>query len=300
MCAAKNRSSIITDQVDQDLETACSIIKEEGYQNIELHNVFGKSIEECNKEEVQAIQEIVQRYELKVVNLAATIFFLCPLYEHYRVSSFNPEFHAIEGNVEHHLTMLRQACEIANALHCERIRVFPFRIPDNEEVVVVGTKQDQQKIMENFRKAIVIAKEYDITLAVENCPYSHCPKGEMTAGMIRELKDDHIQLLWDPANSYRAEKFRVPEEYLTRSLEEEYALIKDDITHVHVKNYTYDETLEKPFDHKALLQGDIDYHTLLPRLVKDVDAYISLEPEVSHEETLQSMRELRTVLGDVL
>ena len=37
--------SVITDQIDADLNTALRIAKEYDYHDVELHNVFGKSIE---------------------------------------------------------------------------------------------------------------------------------------------------------------------------------------------------------------------------------------------------------------
>lgn len=51
--------SIITDQINQDFETALQIIHEHGYKYIEIHNVFSKSIEECNDKEVKKIKEII-------------------------------------------------------------------------------------------------------------------------------------------------------------------------------------------------------------------------------------------------
>lgn len=48
--------SIITDQINQDFETALQIIHEHGYKYIEIHNVFSKSIEECNDKEVKKLK----------------------------------------------------------------------------------------------------------------------------------------------------------------------------------------------------------------------------------------------------
>lgn len=286
-----NNIAIISDQIDQNLRVAARKIKEEGYHYVELHNVFGKSIEECSEAEAKTIKHILDEYELQTVNIASTVFFLCPLYPHYQVSLFNDSFYSIKGDVEHHLMMLENACRVAKILACSIIRIFPFRFPDNPEVTIVGTKQDQQEIITHFREATTIAAAYDITLAVENCPYSHCPKGEMTYRMVSEIDDPHIKLLWDPANSYRAEKNRVPLEYQRLSLAEEYELIKDKIVHVHLKNYHYDETQKKPFVHTALLAGDIDYPTLFEQMQGYRGAY-SLEPEVELEQAFLSMRDL--------
>lgn len=73
--------SIISDQVSQNLEEALKIIVKEGYEYVELHNVFGHSIETCTKEEVEIIKHLLNRYHVKVSNIASTLFFLCPLYQ---------------------------------------------------------------------------------------------------------------------------------------------------------------------------------------------------------------------------
>ena len=102
--------SIISDQVSQNLEEALKIIVKEGYEYVELHNVFGHSIETCTKEEVEIIKHLLNRYHVKVSNIASTLFFLCPLYQGDEVSLFNPGFYSIQGDLEYHLKVLENAC----------------------------------------------------------------------------------------------------------------------------------------------------------------------------------------------
>ena len=288
------KKSIISDQVSQDLREACKIISDMGYEYVELHNVFHKSIEECSEEETLEIKNILDTYHLKVSNIATTIFFLCPLYDHYEVSLFNDSFHCIKGDVNIHLNYLENACRIAKTLDCNTVRIFPFRYPDNPDTIIVGEEKDLEKIASLLKLAVTIAEKHNITLALENCPYSHCPKGEMTYKLVKMVNHPNLKLLWDPANSYRAEKHQVPKKYLTLNLEEECALLYDEIAHLHLKNYHYDlHKSPKPFIHKALLKGDIEFETLLNKCPNDV-AY-SLEPEVSYEETIESMQSLQNL-----
>lgn len=71
------RYSIITDQVDEDLERALAKIQSEGLREVELHNVFGKTIEQCDDEEVERIRTLLKQYGMRVSSIASTIFFLC-------------------------------------------------------------------------------------------------------------------------------------------------------------------------------------------------------------------------------
>ncbi|MGB4985815.1 MAG: sugar phosphate isomerase/epimerase family protein [Erysipelotrichaceae bacterium] len=288
--------SIISDQINNDFTIAFPIIKQQGYKYVELHNAFGKSIEELNQEELNQIKESLKENQLEVSNIATTIFFLAPLFENYQVSLFSDEFKCIKGNVEKHLEYLENACHIAKELNSKTIRVFPFRFPDNVQKIF-GTASDIEQIVKYLKQAETIAKKHDITLVVENCPYSHCPKGKMTYTIIKQLNSNNIKLLWDPANSYRAEKHQVPTEYLDLTLNEELSLIHEEIGHIHLKNYNYDHNEQKPFVHQPLLYGDINFNQLINNLKKfNYQGFISLEPEVDFENTILSLQQLKEII----
>lgn len=288
------RLSIINDQVYQDLDQTFSTIKNEGYDEVELHNVFGHSIETSTKEEVKKIKDLLKKYDLKVSNIASTVFFLCPLYPEDKVSLFNPSFYCIKGDFKVHLQSLKNACSIAKELGCPSIRIFPFRWPDNRKPPF-GTQEHFDKIIENIKKAVQIAKEENRILALENCPYSHLPKGEMTLRVVKEIDDEHLRLLWDPANSYRAIKENVPIQYQTWTLEKELEELYPYICHVHLKDYHYDVSFPKPFQHVAIGNGDIDTRSILRYLSqRNYEGALSLEPEVNLEATLLSMRRIKT------
>lgn len=290
--------SIITDQIDQDLETALQVAKEHGYTYVELHNVFSKSIESCNFKEVEEIQRLLEKYEMKVSCIASTIFFLCPLYEDDKVSLFNEEFKTITGNVEDHLSYLDHACSIAKQLNCSKIRLFPFRFPDNKKPPF-GTPQDLQLITENIKKAVIIAEKHDITLVLENCPYSRLPKGMMSIQVIKAINSPNLRLLWDPANAFRAYVQNVPQEYLTTTLQEELEIIYPYIGHIHIKDYRRDSSSDSSFTHTALLDGDIQYEPIFDYLKeKNYNLTLSLEPEVDYENTLKCMDTLKKIINE--
>lgn len=116
---------IITDQVDDDLESALKQIRDKGIHCVELHNVHGKSIEACSDEEIEQIKRLLDAYGMKVSSIASTIFFLCPLYESDQVSLFNPAFYTIEGDADAHLAYAGRACRIAKnwePVSCVRFR----------------------------------------------------------------------------------------------------------------------------------------------------------------------------------
>ncbi|MDD7467881.1 MAG: sugar phosphate isomerase/epimerase [Floccifex porci] len=284
---------IISDQINLDLEKAIQIIKNQGYNTIELHSVFNKPVETLNEEETRKAVEICEKYEMKVSNLATTLFFLCPLYEEDKVSLFNDSFHCIKGNVKDHLNHIENACRVAKAFGCDKLRMFPFRFPDNRKPPF-GTEKDMETICTYFQMAADIAQQYDCTLIIENCPYSHCPKGEMTLKLLKMCNRPNLKLLWDPANSYRAYQNQVEDKYLHKTLLEELKWIYPYIGHIHIKDYHYDSNFEKPFIHKPIYSGDIDFDVLFQYLKEKEYPYtLSLEPEVAFEEAILCMKRLK-------
>lgn len=284
--------SVITDQVDQDIEKALPLIQAHGYSYVELHNVFGKTIETIDKDECACLKTLLQKYQLKVSCIASTVFFLCPLYPNDVVSSFDPTFKAVTGNLDTHLSYLLKACRIAKTLDCDVVRVFPFRFPDNRRPPY-GTVEDVSQILRAMSRALQIAQAEDVTLVLENCPHSHLPKGFMTAEIVQFINNPHLQLLWDPGNSYRAIRENLPQPEI-RSIYDEWDEIKSYVRHVHIKDYHYDPHFEKPYRHVPLGQGDLNYKVLMNKM-RDFPYCVSLEAEVDQAGTLASMQVLKTL-----
>ena len=157
-----------------------------------------------------------------------------------------------------------------------------------------------ERIITRFKEAVKIAEKHDVTLVVENCPYSHLPKGKMTLKVVQAINNPHLRLLWDPANSYRAIKDNVPEEYLHDSLMEELEAVYPYIGHIHIKNYRYNPTLVKPFEHVEVFDGDIDFKEMLSVLKeKQCEKYLSLEAEVDYQQTINSMDDFKAYIDQM-
>ena len=284
------KKGIIADEISSDLETSFRKMRERGYAYAELHNVFAKSIETLDAAEVREVKRLLQKYDLKVSNISSTIFFLCPLYDTDEVSLFNDAFCAVRGDLDTHLSWLENACRIAGELGCGYIRLFPFRFPDNRKGPY-GTEADMERIVSAMKRASDIAEAFPVTLVVENCPYSHLPKGQMTLEMVRRVNRDNVRLLYDPANSYRAVRENVPEAYLGWTLQKEARELAAEVRHMHVKDYHYDPAVQpKPFLHVPSGSGDLPYEEIF-RIFDDsgFSGVCSLEPEAGEEGALLSM-----------
>ncbi len=287
--------SIITDQIGQDFEKSCAIAKHHGFDFVEIHSLWGKTVEDLQSFEIKKVKDILIKYQLRVSNLATTVFFMAKLYPNDTITSFNDRFIAIKGRTSEHIEAAKRAFEIAIALDSPSIRIFPFRAPENRKII--GTAEDQHMIIEQYIRLIPWAEQAKKQLLIENCPHTHLPRGEMTYSVAKNLRSPWIKLLWDPANSFRADKSRLPELYKKLTVLQEMELISPLVGHIHVKDYRYVAALEKPYQHVAVGQGDVPYPKIADYLKKTShQALFSLEPEVNDFDTLVSIDYFKSLL----
>lgn len=280
--------SIITDQLNQDFEKACAIARQHGFDFIEIHSLWGKTVEDLNSNEVKKVKEILSKYQLKVSNLASTIFFMAKLYPNDTITSFSDSFYAVKGKTKDHIDAAKRALDIAVALDSPSIRAFPFRAPENRKII--GVLDDQREIIDNLTRLIPFAKNANKKVLIENCPHTHLPRGEMTHFIVKTINSPWLELLWDPANSVRADQNRLASIYKKLTILEEMELIASSIRHIHVKDYKYVEGLAKPYQHVAIGKGDLPYPAIVDYIKKSLHPPIfSLEPEVDEIETLVSI-----------
>lgn len=280
--------SIITDQLSQDFEKACSIARHHGFDFVEIHSLWGKTVEDLSSSEVKTVKEVLNKYHLRVSNLASTIFFMAKIYPNDTISSFNDTFYAVKGKTKDHIEAAKRALDIAVELDCPSIRAFPFRAPDNR--LIVGVLDDQREILDQFFKLIPFAKNANKRILIENCPHTHLPRGEMTHFVVKTIDSPWFGLLWDPANSFRADQKRLATMYKKLTILEEMELIAPLVGHIHVKDYRFVEGLPKPFQHVAVGKGDLPYPQIVEFMKKTSrSALFSLEPEVNDIETLASI-----------
>lgn len=291
--------SVITDQISMDLEEALKIAKKHSYNFVEIHSLWGKTVENLTTDEVLKVQELLKKYEMKVSCLATTIFFMCPLYEDYTLENFNSKFITFSGNFEKHIEGLKRAADISKMLDAPCVRIFPFRLPANKKILV--NDADIELITEKINTAAEAAKKLDTILALENCPHSHMPKGVMTKKVVESIKSQNLMLLWDIGNSFRAPIDGISPNYANVTPYEEVSLILPHIRHIHLKDYTtIQRDSSKEFNHITFGCGSIDFHKILKGLNSNSYNYgLSLESEVNYQDTIESMVSLNDMITKI-
>ena len=279
---------IITDQVNSDFEEALKKCRKLGYPSVEIHSIWGKTVEQLSEDEARTAADLLKKYDIHAVVLASTLFMMTPLRETDIITRFDPTYPVFVGTYNEHVEALRHTLSIAKIIGAGGIRVFPFRAPENR--IVIGDEDDQFLIIDKFRTPVKMAEHEGITLYLENCPYCHLPKGTMTKKITDHFQSPHFKLLWNPAHSYQCIKDRVPRKYLNMTLEEEQRSIFKTIGHIHITDMKYVLNEPKPFKQTILGQGDIAFKEIL-QILKDGDfrGYCSLESELNIPDTIVSM-----------
>jgi len=246
-----------------DFEKAVVEARNNNFNFIEIHSLWGKTIEDLSDNEVEDVKNMLKVYDMKVSCFSSTLFLMCPLYTTIdQLEPFNQSFLTYNGTYENHIEKLKRSLEICNKLNINYMRIFPFRRELKIEKKIDEIVDD---ISERFYGIARIAEKANIIVVVENCPHTYLPKGVLTQKVIKNINSKNLGLLWDVGNSYRTLNLPIPEKYKEISLNEEYKIIKDTISYIHLKDY---KKVNKPndmlkYEHITFGRGDIRYKDII-------------------------------------
>lgn len=136
------------------------------FDYIEIHNVWGKNIEDFEKGELKALDQRVKDHGLKVSCISSTIFLRCYLDERLGVPPELRGFATITGDYESHLASLLRAFQAADILGTSLIRTFGFSKVDQL------TDSTFTMAAEILIEPIKLAKKAEHTIVMENCPHA--------------------------------------------------------------------------------------------------------------------------------
>ena len=142
-----------------------------------------------------------------------------------------------QGDFSRQMDDLKRAADAAHALGTKRIRIFTFRRVA-QPASIFG------RIVDELRKAIVVAEQYDVTLLVENEYDCNTGTGEETAKLFKAIKSRRLMHNWDPCNVYMMGEQPFPEAWER--------LDHSRISHIHLKDAAGEEW-------KPIGQGKIDF-----------------------------------------
>ncbi len=263
---------IISDEIGDDLDRSCSLIRDWGMTHVELRTVWGKNVLQLSDDEIARARAIVRDHDLTVTAVASPVF-KSPLSG---VPTEVAADFALAGaeRFEDQLALLARTFELCDHFDTSMARVFSFwREPWSDDLAAA--------IAEKLAVAAEHAHRAGKLVVVENEAVCSVGTGWELAALDAALRQaaaqhlDAIALLWDPGNALAAGEVNpYPDGYA--------ALDPLRIAHVHLKDALIDAAGAATF--VPLGQGAVDYRGQLRRLVQDgYSGVLVLEPHYRPE-----------------
>lgn len=217
---------IITDEVDSDLaRTLGSFFPKYQLQWAEIRNVKldGKSTYVYNHATPDQVKQIKRQLDDAGVKLSVldTGIYKIALPGTTPLTHDATDLNPVNGVYANQLNDLKRAAGAAHTLGTDKLRIFAFlRVADPASI--------QDRIVEELRKAIEVAREESVTLLLENEHTCNVGTGTETARLLAAIPDRTLMHNWDPGNCAQLGEQPFPKAWD--------ALDHSRIAHIHLKD----------------------------------------------------------------
>ena len=156
------RLSVINDEISADFDHACSVAANDfGLQWIEIRSMWNKNVTELNAEEVDRSRQILEKYKLRVTDIASPLFKVnWPGAPQSKEGPRRDQFHG-DFEFKQQDKVLERCIELCKAFQTDRVRCFDFwRLEDQ--------KPYRDAINEKLTEAARICAKQNVVLVLEN------------------------------------------------------------------------------------------------------------------------------------
>lgn len=281
--ASPFRVSVINDEISQDFGHVCEIASREfGMNWIELRGMWNKNIVNLDAKEVAEARRILEKYQLKVTDIASPLFKVdwpgAPKSKFSEDKSFGADF-----NWKQQDEVLERAMEMAKAFQTNRVRCFDFWRQEDQGPY-------RSAINDKLREAAAKVAQQGMVLVLENESACNTATGAEAAKVLSAVKSPSLMLNWDPGNAAASGETPFPDGYNL--------LPKDRIGHCHCKDVVKKGA---KYDWAPMGVGLIDWEGQFKALKRDgYHLAVSLEthwngggsPEESSRKSWAGMKKL--------
>ena len=217
---------VITDGISRDFEQALAVINASGLACAELQYLWDVEVGDLSDAQLDRAQRLVAAHGVEVSCISRHIFGGLALGE---LETDSPAY--LE-----HLAALRRCIDMAEALNCRLVRIMSFR----KEMILFGSQGaehwvvsrgawDKLKVL--LVPALEMAAERGLRLVVETGNNAMINSAWLARKLIDELGSEHLQTLWDPANSLYCAECPYPAGY---------EALRGSLGHIHIKDVVVD------------------------------------------------------------
>ncbi|MDR0495741.1 MAG: sugar phosphate isomerase/epimerase [Treponema sp.] len=239
------KTSVITDEIDQDFETACNLAAEYALDAVEIRSVYERGPFEFTGDDIRRMKTILSEKGLKVCAISSP-FFKCKMED--------------AEEIKTHLKGLEACVRLADELGAGFIRGFTFWAGSDGF--------DPAAIASRFDDAVAILEKSGKTLVLESDPGVRAANGRMLSQVIEAVGSEKVRGLWDPGNDIWDPNGEIP-------YPDGYHYIKPWMAHVHMKDGV---KKNGKAEGAPIGKGEVDWEGQLRALLADgYSGYISLE-----------------------
>jgi L-ribulose-5-phosphate 3-epimerase len=277
------RVAVINDEISQDFGRSCEVATREfGMSWIELRGMWKKNIVNLDEKEVTEAKRILEKYRLKVTDIASPLFKVdwpgAPKSEFSEKNSFGANFSLTQQD-----DVLDRAIEMAKAFQTDRVRCFDFwRLKDPAPY--------RSAINDKLREVAAKAEKKGVILLLENEQSCNTATAAEAVKVLAAVQSPSLMLNWDAGNAAASGEIAYPDGYNL--------LPKDRIGHCHCKDVV---KKGKKYDWAPVGGGIIDWAGQFKALKRDGYRFaVSLEthwagggsPEESSRQSWAGMKKL--------
>ncbi len=237
--------SAFGDEIDDDLTTQLDVLASEGVTALELRSAWGVNVLELSDDQFRRVGELLRERGFQVSAIGSPIG-----------KSSLSEALAFEQE------RLERALAVAASLGTRLIRIFSFYVPPET------LDEARNEVIERLGLLVERAEQAGVTLLHENERGIYGESATRCHDLHDTLNSLALRMAFDPANFIQAG---------VRPMEEAWPLLKDVVTHVHIKDAVFADGSVRPAG-----QGDGDIPALLAALnARNYTGYLTLEPHLS-------------------
>lgn len=239
------KTSVITDEISQDLKVAAQVAREYGLQGLEIRSVNEKNPFQMEKEDTKFVKSVADDMGLTICAVSS------PMYK--------CDFDDLATRKQHEDTF-RRFMETMHDWDVSMIRTFNFfNLHDNGERL--------PEIAEMYQKLADIAEDAGVTMLLESEPSVNAVNIASLVKFLKMVDRKSVQAVYDPGNELADVTAPPP-------FPDGYSILRPWIQHVHVKDLKRGSAMTPA----PLGEGDVDFHGIFGALKRDgYSNWVSLE-----------------------
>jgi sugar phosphate isomerase/epimerase len=238
------RLSAFADEISQDPVEQIDVLSQHGIRHIEFRAIHGTNVLDLSESQHAEFRNLLRARGFGLSALGSPVG---------KIKITDP--------FDHHLQRFVLALRLAEFYEAPRIRIFSFYMPPGED-----PSKYRDEVMRRMSEIARRAADRGVTLLLENEKGIYGDTAARVRDLLETVDSPSLSHAFDPANYLE----------VGQSIDEAWDLLRDRVTHFHVKDYDTKQ-------HKNVPAGEGGGQ--FPRLIADLasrgyDGFMVLEPHL--------------------